>query len=1098
MRPLKLTMSAFGPYAGRVEVDLDKLGKQGLYLITGDTGAGKTTIFDAITFALYGEPSGEARDASMFRSKYARPETPTEVELVFAYGGKTYTVRRNPEYERPARRGDGAVKQKAEAELTLPDGRVVTKVREVNAAVTEIVGLDRSQFTQIAMIAQGDFLKLLLADTRTRQEIFRKIFQTRHYQVLQDRLKAESGRLRDAREAAKASVQQYIGGLLCREDDLLCSEQLQKAKDGELPYQEILELIGNLLEQDRQDETACAEALDKLGKELEAVNARLGKAGELEKTRQSLEKAEAARTGQQAQAEAGKAAWEAAQAGQPRMEELRNSAAAIEAELPRYRELTEKLEELSGFETQLRRRQAEQMQRERQHDSQEKQVSALRQEMESLAHAGEEKTRLEGERAALSRRYDDLKALEQDLRSFCSCGEQLQKQQAQYESLSRQHGGKQAELEELSRKLQTEKEMVQSAAGLEAEKEKLLGRRRQAEDKQRDLDGLEQLLEKYSGVCRSLEAAQAAYLDAADKAETARQSYQTKNRMFLDEQAGILAQTLEENRPCPVCGSLHHPAPAAVPHDAPTEAELNAAKDAYEAASQEAGRRSACAGELNAKKEAEAEQALSRMRAYVERPSLAEAREQLAACRKHAEDERGEIHGSLVALEAKLTARDQLAQQIQREEARSTELARERDGLGERLRQAERQQSHLQGQKEQLEKKLSGQLQTYLDGCPLGSAGAELQARLQDAANSLAHLGRQLRKAEEQLERKTWLAQQIPAREQDLRALADGIVQSREALAKLESQKEAAEGQIRDLRGKLRYPDIQSAQRQRDAMQQERIALEASLTAAKEGYDRRSTELAQTEAAIRQLKELLQAADQVDAEAEQARRAELTVRRETLDRRKQEIHTRLRTNELALTNIREKEAGLARLDEEWTWMRALSNTVNGNLAGKEKIALETYVQMTFFDRILRRANIRLMVMSGGQYELLRRKEAADIRGQSGLDLDVTDHYNGTQRSVRSLSGGEAFKASLSLALGLSDEIQSSAGGIRLDTMFVDEGFGSLDEESLRQAVQALAGLAEGERLVGIISHVGELKERIDKQVVVTKSRTGGSSVEIVV
>ncbi len=194
MRPLKLTVSAFGPYAGRVVMDLEQLGQQGLYLITGDTGAGKTTIFDAITYALYGEPSGDNRDPSMFRSKYARPETPTEVELVFSYGGKTYTVRRNPEYERPAKRGGGTTLQKADAELTLPDGRLVTKAREVNREIVDIIGLDRSQFSQIAMIAQGDFLKLLLADTKSRQEIFREIFKTRYYMVFQERMKERIGK----------------------------------------------------------------------------------------------------------------------------------------------------------------------------------------------------------------------------------------------------------------------------------------------------------------------------------------------------------------------------------------------------------------------------------------------------------------------------------------------------------------------------------------------------------------------------------------------------------------------------------------------------------------------------------------------------------------------------------------------------------------------------------------------------------------------------------------------------------------------------------------------------------------------------------------
>ena len=1098
MRPLKLTMSAFGPYAGRVEVDLDRLGTQGLYLITGDTGAGKTTIFDAITFALYGEPSGEARDASMFRSKYAEPETPTEVELIFAYGGKTYAVRRNPEYMRPAKRGDKMAPQKAEAELRLPDGRVVTKRQEVNAAIVEIIGLDRSQFAQIAMIAQGDFLRLLLADTRTRQEIFREIFKTRYYQVFQERMKSESGRLRDAREAEKNSVQQYIGGVLCREDDLLRTEKLQKAKDGELPYQEILELIGELLEQDRGDETECAEELAKLGRALEEANTRLGKAGELEKTRRSLEKAREQRAGQQSQAEAGRAAWESAQSAQSRIEALRGGEAAIEAELPRYQELKAKLEELSALEEQIRRRQAEQVRQEQRHTRQESQTAGLRQELEGLSRAGEDRERLKGKKAELERSRDLLRGLEQELKSWRDCGARAQTQQAQYEALSEQCETKQREAEELARKLQTGKEIVQSASGLEAEKERLLGARNQVEERVRGLDGLERLLTKYKTTCRSLEAAQAAYRTAADKAEAARQHYQTKNRLFLDEQAGILAQTLAEGQPCPVCGSLHHPAPAAVSHEAPTEAELNAAKDAYETASRIEGERSSRAGELRATKEAEGEQLLSRMGAYLERPDIAEAKEQIAACQESAAGERREVHAGLVALEAKLTARDQLAQEVREQEAKSVQLAKEHDLLRQRMSQAERQQSSLQGQRELLEGKLASQLQAHLDGCPPEEAANALQARLQETNNGLAALDQQLKKAEEQTARRAQLAQQIPAQEQVLRSLADGIAQGRETLAKLESQKAAAEGQVRSLREQLRWPDMQAAEQQCAALKKERAVLESAMTAAKEAYDRRRTELAETDATIRQLTELLDAADPVDPEAEQARRAELTARREVLDRRKQAVHTRLSANEQALANIREKAAGLARLDEEWTWMRTLSNTVNGNLPGKEKVALETYVQMTFFDRILRRANIRLMVMSGGQYELLRQKESTDNRGQSGLELDVLDHYNGTTRSVHSLSGGEAFKASLSLALGLSDEIQSSAGGIRLDTMFVDEGFGSLDEESLRQAMQALAKLSEGERLVGIISHVAELKERIDKQVVVTKSRSGGSRVEIVI
>ena len=243
---------------------------------------------------------------------------------------------------------------------------------------------------------------------------------------------------------------------------------------------------------------------------------------------------------------------------------------------------------------------------------------------------------------------------------------------------------------------------------------------------------------------------------------------------------------------------------------------------------------------------------------------------------------------------------------------------------------------------------------------------------------------------------------------------------------------------------------------------------------------------------------MLESSQKVDVQAQQQRSEELTRQRSEASQTQKTIHARLVTNKTALENMQEKAADLEKLEKRYTWVRALSNTVNGNLAGKEKVALETYIQMTFFDRILQRANVRLLVMSGGQYELKRRREAENNRSQSGLELDVIDHYNGSQRSVKSLSGGESFKASLSLELGLSDEIQSAAGGIRLDTMFVDEGFGSLDEESLQQAIRALTGLTEGNRLVGIISHVAELKEKIDKQIVVTKDKSGGSRVEILV
>lgn len=257
-------------------------------------------------------------------------------------------------------------------------------------------------------------------------------------------------------------------------------------------------------------------------------------------------------------------------------------------------------------------------------------------------------------------------------------------------------------------------------------------------------------------------------------------------------------------------------------------------------------------------------------------------------------------------------------------------------------------------------------------------------------------------------------------------------------------------------------------------------------------------ELAGLKGKIDQLEKQLESKEDIDTEKLLEEKNALTEKKTELTEKSETISTRIYTNNRAQENISKKATELTTIEEKWTWVKALSNTANGNISGKEKIMLETYIQATFFDRIIDRANTRLMVMSGGQYELVRRQEASNYRSQSGLELDVKDHYNGSIRNVKTLSGGESFKASLSLALGLSDEIQSNAGGIKLDTMFVDEGFGSLDEESLQQAIKALADLSEGNRLVGIISHVAELKEKIDKQVIVTKEKTGGSKVSIVV
>ena len=267
MRPLKLTISAFGPYADKTVLELENLGKNGLYLICGDTGAGKTTIFDAITFSLYGEASGSNRDAAMLRSKYAAPETPTETELLFEYLGKEYYIKRNPEYERPKTRGSGTTVEKANAELHLPDGRIITKVKEVNREIIEILGIDKSQFSQIAMIAQGDFLRLLLATTDERKKIFQKLFCTQRYSILQHKLKDEYLSLARDYEKIIERTEQYIDSVVCPDKSPL-SAKVQSAKSGLLPKDEAVEIINELLTYDKNRQDELTQKLNSLENEI--------------------------------------------------------------------------------------------------------------------------------------------------------------------------------------------------------------------------------------------------------------------------------------------------------------------------------------------------------------------------------------------------------------------------------------------------------------------------------------------------------------------------------------------------------------------------------------------------------------------------------------------------------------------------------------------------------------------------------------------------------------------------------------------------------------------------------------------------------------
>lgn len=918
MRPLKITMSAFGPYAGEVTLDMQKLGKSGIYLITGDTGAGKTTIFDAISYALYGEASGNYRENTTLRSKYASVDTPTFVELEFEYNNEIYKINRNPEYPRPNKRGEGFTKQSANAELVMPDGSVITKIKEVSAKVEEIIGINKNQFSQIAMIAQGDFRKLLNCETNERSKIFRKIFKTEPYHNIEIKLSSLFNELKRNREKEKSGIEQYINQLKCNENDTL-SLELERAKSGDVLIEDVIKLAGEIINKDTLEYTKTQKNIESINEEIEKINSNIKLYENQEATKKAYAKASAKLEELKTKRNECEKAYKSAEAQRERLDDLTRKINLINSKMPKYDEL------------------------------------------KSLENSINEKTQsFEKSNNSLKLKQQEITLLEKEIDEKSKALEEV----------------KGADL--LAQKLTVQKEEIKKKA--EALKE------------------LKIEIDRCKTEQKNLKNAQSFAKSALDEYGALENEYNQIYIAFFNEQAGIIADELKDGEPCPVCGSTSHPNLARKSENAPSQADVESAQNLVKKAQEKADK----------------------------------ARDTASALKSRFDE---------IAANVKSAA-----------------------------------------------KKLFGTDDNVFD-----DYNSNINALKKEYDDTLALL----KTANEKLNLYQKLDKEIPKIQEKQKSLSDEI-------STLNTQKASDEAfisentkRVTSIKSEL---DFESADLAKDKLKEYtnlssdiKNAIEKSKNAfddIKSKYDTQKGKKASLENALKEFKE-------IDLASLNEKSLKLNEYKKDVDKTAKSLYSRIENNKSRVDDISKKRDILKEYDDKYVWLKALSETANGDISGKEKITLETFVQMTYFDSIIRKANIRLLTMSDGQYELVRRSDAETLKKNEGLALDVIDHFNASTRSVSTLSGGESFMASLCLALGLSDEIQSSNGGIKLDTMFVDEGFGSLDGEALDRALSALTSLSQGNRLVGIISHVDALRDRIDNKIVITKDRTIGSNAQII-
>ena len=927
MKPLKLTMSAFGSYAGKNVIDFTGQ-QQGIFLITGDTGAGKTTIFDAITYALYNQTSGGERNGNMMRSQYAQPETETYVELEFLYRGQTYRVRRNPDYKITKTLKNGRIREQKvphSVELTLPDGTVFPeKKNATDAKIIEILGLTADQFSQIVMIAQGDFLKLLYTKSDERKMIFSKLFRTDIYWKIQENLRRKSMEMDERIQENDRAFEQEK------------SRIIPLPENEEIPLDELVERLRERLK-DALKEQNLRRA------NVEELNKKITKYEEINKLFVSLEK-------------------------------IRQNGKELELRQVESKECRQQIENALKADKVL----VAEQQNLRQQQAVEQSIQAIAKMEETLTNNQEMfetlNTQLQEAEAEQKREAADIQkkmlALEQSFPSY----EALQNARSEEQQAKKVW-------EDLGKT--SEESFHKKEAGIAALKEQ---QKRQEQVVEQTKKNWEQT---------SLSASESA------------KHYEHMYEAFLKEQAGILAENLSAGCPCPVCGSTVHPDPAKLSDHAVTELEVEQAKKTRAAAE--------------------------------EKRDLAYA-----------------------AFEAEKTEKQKLAQAVEKEEA---DFVLTQTIAKQQRKEAEQNYVSLQKIAEQIREKL-------------------VYPSLAEAKKQYAAMQKALEAAEQEIEKKRRKVSDLAEAMNTLKGQRLAEEENQKSAKKLAVKTEKEYAKLLEKSGFVSEETYHLAilpERSRSKLEREEKEYESQCL-----RQQSEQKLLEKQVSGKTYTDTTELNEQLKAEKQALKEAEKTY---------MELHTAYENDRSVLQNCAVYLEKGKKLESEDQVIKSLSKTANGRLSGSAKIDFETYIQRQYFKQIIHEANKRLLTMSNHQF-ILKLKEEANTgrKTNEGLDLSVYSLVTDSERDVKTLSGGESFLAALAMALGLSDIVERSAGAIHPDMMFIDEGFGSLDAQSRQQAIEVLGELAGDSRMVGIISHVTELKEQIDRKLVVSRTDKGSRAV----